>query len=488
MISTSREESWQGWEHDGAIAMSVPARSHGEDLVVFLHDMRLGDLPSDVVQGARGCLMDALGCGIFGSTQPWSLILAEEMLAEETAGAGTVIGQPQTLAAPAAALCNGTAIHGFELDDLIAESITHPAACVIPAAIAAAEAVDARGDVLLEAIVAGYEAMHRIGLALGVEPAKRGFHTTSLAGPIASAISAGKVMGLTRDEMLSAVGLACSSSSGIKSFAVGRGGGMVKRFHLGRSAETGVRMAQLARRKFQGPPSALDSRFGLLEVFGGAGASAEKLTQSLGHAWAMREVWFKVYPICGWIQPVVQLVLELRGPKPVAVDDVAAVEVGVSRYAAQNNGEPAPVDTMGAQYSIPYCVAAALTGNPRDPAMFQADAIGGQVSRQLAARVGIVVDPEAEAVYPAKFGARVKLTLANGQSSDRTVLECHGTPADPCSPGEMLEKFRLLAGTRLPAAAVSNLADLIENITEIPVRALMQPLREITPGLKKKFA
>jgi hypothetical protein len=52
----------------------------------------------------------------------------------------------------------------------------------------------------------------------------------------------------------------------------------------------------------------------------------------------------------------------------------------------------------------------------------------------------------------------------------------------------MLEKFKLLAGTRLPATAVSNLAGLVENITEIPVRALMQQLREIIPTSKKKFA
>ena len=94
------------------------------------------------------------------------------MLEEGTSGHGTVIGRQKQLSAPAAALCNGTAIHGFELDDLIAESITHPAACVIPAAIAAAEAVDASGTQLLEAIVAGYEVMHRVGLALGVEPAE----------------------------------------------------------------------------------------------------------------------------------------------------------------------------------------------------------------------------------------------------------------------------------------------------------------------------
>jgi 2-methylcitrate dehydratase PrpD len=468
--------------------MSGPELSHGQDMVSFLQGLRLQHLPADVVEVAKTCLLDALGCGVFGSTQKWSRLLADELLDEGAPGASTVIGHAQTLAAPAAALCNGTSIHGFELDDLIAESITHPAACVIPAAIAAAESVDAKGDVLLEAIVAGYEAMHRIGLALGVEPAKRGFHTTSLVGPVASVVAAGKVLGLNRDQMFSAVGLACSSASGIKSFAVGRGGGMVKRLHLGRAAEAGVRMAQLAKRDFLGPPFALDSRFGLLELFGGAGANPEKFTHALGKSWAISDVWFKVYPICGWIQSVVQLVLEQRGAQPLTPDAIASVEVGVSRYAADNNGEPAPVDTMGAQYSIPYCVAAALTGDPRDPAMYQAAMIQSPAIRELAARVTIVVDPRVEAVYPAKFGARVKLTFADGRTAERTVLECHGTPSDPCSREEMVAKFNLLAGTNLPANAVSTLAALVENVVETPVRALMQPLHQMSRPAARKIA
>lgn len=449
----------------------------GVDLLAFAHALRLSELPADVVDQAKACLRDALGCGIFGSGQAWSQILCEEMLAERSAGNSTVIGQSQLLSAPAAALCNGTAIHGFELDDLIAESITHPAGCVVPAAIAAAESVDASGERLLEAIVAGYEVMHRVGLALGVEPAKKGFHTTSLVAPVACAVAAAKVMGLPRDQLISAVGLACSAASGIKSFAAGHGGGMVKRLHLGRSAEAGVRMAQLASRGFLGPPFGIDSRFGLLEVFGGAGAQPERLSRELGEAWALRDVWFKVYPICGWIQSVVQLIGALRGERPLASDAVETVEVGVSRYAAQNNGEPAPVDTMGAQYSIPYCVAAALRGDARDPAWFRNDRVDDPETRKLAAKVVIVIDPAVEAVYPAKFGARVKLTRRDGSVAERTVLECHGTPSDPCSDRELVDKFHLLAGSRLPPAAASELAHRIDGVRELPVRALTKPLR-----------
>jgi 2-methylcitrate dehydratase PrpD len=455
--------------------------------VSFAHRLTLGDLPVDVIARAKTCLLEATGCGLFGSTQPWSRILLAEMAAEGAPGGCAVFGAARTLAAPAAALVNGTAIHGFELDDLIAESITHPAACVIPAALAAGEAVGASGTRLVEAIVAGYEVMHRVGLALGTEPAMRGFHTTSLIAPVACAVAAGKVMQIDLDQLYSAVGLACSAASGVKSFAAGRGGGMVKRLHLGRSAEAGVRSAQLAARGFLGPPFALDSRFGLLEVFGGVGADAARLTRELGRNWAIRDVWFKVFPICGWIQSVVMLLSEARGPRPLSIGQIKSVRVGVSTYAAKNNGERAPVDTMGAQYSIPYCAAVALLGEPRNPGSFLGEAISDPATRALAAKVEIVVDPAIEAVYPRQFGASTRLELADGSTYERTVMECHGTPADPCTEKEHFDKFRWLAGSTLPESAINELTRLIDAMpTLASVRDLTAPLRGVVPEERQR--
>jgi len=467
--------------------MSGRPEGPGQELVAFAHRLSLRDLPVDVIDRAKTCLLEAMGCGLFGSTQPWSQILLAEMAAEGAPGRSTVFGSPEPFAAPAAALINGTAIHGFELDDLIAESITHPAACVIPAALAAAEAVGAEGARLIEAIVAGYEVMHRVGVALGTEPAKRGFHTTSLVAPVACAIAAGKVMQLDLDQLYSAVGLACSAASGVKSFAAGRGGGMVKRLHLGRSAEAGVRSAQLAARDFLGPPFALDSKFGLLEVFGGAGADPARLSRDIGQTWAMRDVWFKVFPICGWIQTPVMLLVEGRGAQPRRANEIKMVRVGVSAYAAKNNGERAPIDTMGAQYSIPYCAAVALSGNPRDPRSFLSDAIAQAETRALAARVEVFIDPEVEAVYPRQFGASVDLELTDGTKFRRTAMECHGTPADPCSREEHLDKFRTLAGTVLADSAVNDLARLIDAVPVLAsVRELTAPLRSAAASPVKR--
>jgi len=457
---------------------NIPTRSRSRELVEFVHGLKLESLPADVVKRAKGALLDSLGCTLFGSLQPWSRIMAEEILAEKPRGRSTLIGRRETVAAPAAALCNGTATHGFELDDLLDEAIVHPGAIIVPAALAAAESANASGARLLLGIIAGYEILNRVGLAAGVESAHRGFHKTAVIGPIGAAVAAGIVLELSPERLMSATGLACATSSGIKSFAAGTGGGMMKRMHAGRAAESGVRMAQLAARDFTGPPSAIDGKFGLLEVYGGKTARPELLTADLGKAWAMECVYVKVYSCCSWIQAAVQQLVALRGPKPLEPADIKQVRIGVSAYAAKNNGEPAPVDIMGAQYSFPYCAALALAGDPADPAMYLEKAIRDAGRRALARRVELYVDDQMEAAYPKHYGSRIELVLADGERRTSFVLDPHGMPADPVTDDERLEKFSRLAGHAKSPARVREIVAAVQRADKLDsVRVLMKPIR-----------
>ena len=245
---------------------SLPARSTARELTDFVHALSIESVPRTVTDAAKWCLLDTLGCTLFGAPERWSQIMAEEMLAEGSKGQSSIVGHRQSIAAPAAALCNGTAAHGFELDDHLDEAIVHPGAIIVSAARAAAEGVEAAGSRLLLGIIAGYETLDHVGLAMGVEPSRRGWHKTAVAGPVGAAVAAAVVMNLSADQMFTAVGLACATASGTKAFATGEDGGMEKRMHAGRAAEAGVRMAQLAARGFTAPPTAVDGRFGLLEV------------------------------------------------------------------------------------------------------------------------------------------------------------------------------------------------------------------------------
>jgi 2-methylcitrate dehydratase PrpD len=394
--------------------------------------------------------------------------MAAEVLTEAPRGRSTIVGQRATVAAPAAALCNGTAAHGFELDDHLDEAIVHPGAIIVSAVMAAAEAVEATGARFLLGVIVGYEFANRLGLAMGVTPSQRGWHKTSVVGPVAAAVGAAKTMGLPVDEMQCAVGLACASASGTKAFAAGEGGGMEKRMHAGRAAEAGVRMAQLAARGFTAPPRAIEGRFGLLDVMAGEKARPELLAEGLGAKWAVEHVYVKLYPCCAWIQAAAQQLFELRGARPLTPEEVKSVRIGVSAYARAQNGNPLPQDTMGAQFSIPYCVALALTGDPADPNEYNDAALANAARRALAQRVEIVVDPEMEAAYPRHYGARVELELSDGRRKTSARLDPHGMPADPCSEEELEQKFLRLARRVRSADDASRILAQVGELTAAP--------------------
>ena len=371
-----------------------------------------------------------------------------------------------------AALANGTATHGFELDDIILGTLTHPGAAVVPAALAAAEQNGASGKRLLAGVVAGYEMMSRVGRALGAEHNNRGYHTTGVAGPIAASVAAGIIMGFDVPQLLSAIGIACSSASGIKAFTQGTGG-MVKRMHAGRAAEAGVLACELAKRGFTGPMQGIDGRFGLLEVIGGAGAHSEFLDQDLGVLPAITRVWVKVYPCCGFIHSTAHALETLKAENQLTPDQVKQIRVHTNRHTVEHNGAPEPREAMGAQYSVPFCAGVALAKDPRDPGAFAESNLWDPQVRALAARTVLAVDSHMDKIFPEHNGARVEVELNDGRTMQISIIDPHGTPADPCTPSEVETKFRLLAGTIKTGDTVER---IIEAVRGLPAEASLQKL------------
>jgi 2-methylcitrate dehydratase PrpD len=421
--------------------------SPARDLLRFGRELDLRGVPDDVLVAAKTLLLDAIGCGVFGAGQPWSRIVLDEVLEEKGRGPCSALGSDgAAVPAAAAALCNGTSMHGFELDDVMPRALVHPGCVIVPAVLAAAEAVDAPGSEVLRAVVAGYEAIGRISLALGTKPSEIGFHKTGIAGPAAAALASSLLFGLGEAETACAIGIACSAAGGIKSFAAGSGGGMVKRLHAGRAAEAGVRAASLARRGFTGPATALDGKFGLVEVYAGTGGDNRQLSSGLGDHWLLREVATKFFPVCGGIQGPVQLMLELRGARPLEASQVRNIVVGTSAFAHNHNGNYEPHDTMEAQYSLPYCVALAALADPAAPEGYEQAALAEPQVRALARRIDMVVDPDCDRVHPGKVASRMRLVLADGSVRQAETFDPRGSPLNPWSRAELQTKFRRLAG------------------------------------------
>ncbi|MBI3939069.1 MAG: MmgE/PrpD family protein [Betaproteobacteria bacterium] len=443
-------------------------------LVDFLLSLTTNELPSAVVREARIRLLDGLGCGLYGAVMPWGRIAAQVVYDEQSRGRATIYGSRVPAAPARAALVNGTATHGIELDDIVPGAHVHPGAVVIPAALATAEQHEAPGARLLLGLIAGYEAMARVGLAIG--EAGWGFHITGIAGPVGAAVASGVTLGMPHEQIMRAIGIACSSAAGIKSFTQGSGG-MIKRMHAGRAAESGVLACALAHRGFTAPLAALDGRFGLLEVYGGDKSNPQALDRDLGTRYAVSRVWTKVYPCCGVLHTTAQALHALRVEHGIEHGAIKSVRVGTNKRAIALNGEVAPKETMAAQYSMPFTAAVALVRDPKDPRFYTGDALDDPAVCGLARRIELYADPEMEALYP-RYGTRAEVRLADGRTLETKLLDAHGTPADPCTEDEAKEKFRCLAAVTNSGDSIAEVLSLAERLETLPsVAPLSKALR-----------
>ena len=435
-----------------------------QQMVAHLAQLTLEQLDERVLRAARIRLLDALGCGYYGAQMPWGKIAADVAYAEASQGAATILGHAAPIGPARAALCNGTAMHGIELDDIAEGTQTHPGAVVVSAALAAAEHCGASGARLLVAIVAGYEAMARVGRALG--KSSWNFHMTGIAGPVGAAVAAGMLMGLKTEQIIRAVGIACSCSAGIKAFTQGSGG-MVKRMHAGRAAESGVLACLLAQRGFTAPVAAIDGRFGLLDAFGDDHVNSDRLVEKLGQDYVVCHISTKLYACCGRIHTTAQALEALRAEHDFKPDEIDKIRVGAHASAVALNCSKEPKETMAAQYSLPFVAALAVASDPKNPRSFEGSALTDPVVCALAQRVDLYTDPEIDAMHPS-YGTRVEVLLKDGRKYAATLRNPRGSPHDPCTEPEIKEKFRCLAAAALESAAIEAILDVVESLERLP--------------------
>ena len=423
----------------------------GAQLADFLSDHRswLTERHRDL---ATAFLSDTLGCIVHGSGQPWARAAARHALRSGGGGPCLVVGAGGSASAAMAAFANGVSAHAFELDDVHEEAISHPGAVVVPAALATAQELGASGRDLLDAVVVGYEAMGRVGIAVGPAAHMRaGFHPTGQSGVFGAAAAVATLLRLDGPGMLDAFGLAASFASGTTEFS--QSGGMSKRLHAGRAAEGGLTAARLAADGVEGPTGGLDGRYGFCRITTTAPA-VDLLVADLGRRWMVDEITVKPYAACSDIHPLIDAALDLRAAG-VDPDEIVAVEAEVPSKAAEQNAMDGTTSVMAAQYSGPFNIAAAFLADPADPATYGADRITDPRIAALQAKVApLLASAELDATYAWKMGGRLRVHLVDGTSRERTVLGQRGSMHHPLTDAERRDKLRRLAGDRVDIAGL----------------------------------
>ncbi len=417
-------------------------------LAEYAVNLRYDDLPPEVVERARICLIDAVGCAAFGARFPWSQMVLETAKATGSGGPCRLPGLPGvSLHAPQAALALGTFSHAFELDSLRNPSAgVHPGATVALPALAMAQTMRAGGKALLTAIVAGTEVMGRIGVATLHQPEVRGFHAPGISGPFGAAAACASMLGLTAETTTNAFGIAGSLGGGLLAFAKAGTGGMVKRLHMGRAGEGGIIAVDLARRGFEGPASVLEGRFGLLEAYCDRSDPA-RLTAQLGEVWEMERLCIKPYALHVTAQPSVELIRAWIGEHRFGGDDIAALTIWASPKVVSHHSNAEPIDVMSAQYSTPFTVALAAYHDPSNPEVFNDATLADARVRALARRVKIVERPQDVGT----MGISMRIELNDGRVLDGKLDAFRGTPERPFSRADVKAKFDNATG-RMEAA------------------------------------
>jgi aconitate decarboxylase len=218
-------------------------------LATWASRLTLAAVPAEVVVHLKMCLLDSIGCGLFGARQPWGRTVSDVAIDLSGRGAASLFARREKVSPADAALANGTAIHGFELDDAHVASSLHPGAVALPASLVTAEVTGASGEQFLTALAAGYEVGLRLGVCAGVAHSTSGYHVTGTVGAVGAAAAAARALSLSPLQFAHALGIGATQAAGLY---VARLGAMTKRFHAGRAAQSGVLSAYLAQRGFTG--------------------------------------------------------------------------------------------------------------------------------------------------------------------------------------------------------------------------------------------
>lgn len=334
------------------------------------------------------------------------------------------------------ALLIGGLTHILEVDDLHRASVVHPGCVVVPAAYVAARARKAGGQDFLAAVLKGFEACCRVGMAVG--PAHyRIWHNTATCGPFGAAYAAGDLLGLNADQMVDALGNAGTQSSGLWQFL--ETGAMSKHLHAGRAAEAGLLAADLAALGFSGPPAILEGEKGFFRATC-PDAQPDRLLADPAAPWQLRLTSIKPWPCCRHTHPAIDAALELAS----RISGGTVRSITVSTYAAALDvcDRPLPTSEYEAKFSLQHCVAAALETGAVDFSSFDPLARGRHAD--LRSRVKLhVAEPYASA-YPVAWGAEIEVTMQDGTKLKAVRKDALGDPENPLDAEAMRKKAAML--------------------------------------------
>jgi 2-methylcitrate dehydratase PrpD len=451
-----------------------------KEIASFIVNTSYDDLPCEALRIAGRCLIDGTGVILGGSTDEASVILRKYLISIGGKEEAAVFGTKLRLSSPAAALANGTSGHAQDFDDTqlsnspgrIYGLLTHPTTPVLAATYAVGEEGRISGKKFLAAFMLGFEVECKIAEAINPIHYMKGYHTTGTIGAFGAATAAGKVLGLSEDQMRFALGIVASMSAGLRA----NFGTMTKPLHAGRAAESGVMAARLARLGYNADPNILENPWGFLKILGD-GFDSNVISGKLGKPYSIVEpgVSIKPYPSGVLSHPSMNAMLELVKEHDLIRQDVDEIYL----YAGSNILNPLryalPQTGLEGKFSIPFCLASILLRRRAGVKEFSDDFVRSPEVQELMRRVKTILDPEIEARGYTKIMSRVEVRLKDGRVLQKDSGPYKGGPENPLSEKELDEKFSSCAGLALPEKNIKGVLEMLKEMEKVPDIGILIP-------------
>jgi 2-methylcitrate dehydratase PrpD len=434
-----------------------------------------GSLSPQARAAALRAVFDLIACALAGRRTSGGAAALKAAPNTWGAGPASCWFSDLRLAVPGAAFVNAAFASMLDLDDGHRAASGHPGAPVIPAVLATAESHGADVERVLTAIAIGYEIGVRVAGARDVEMLHT-FDSGLWCGQgVAAAVS--WLRGLDPEKTAHAIAIAGTTAPGQTAT------GFTK--HMGNNVKEGIPFAtalglvavELAASGYTGPVDLLDDP---------ARYDRSVLLSGLGGSWLIETTYFKPYGACRWAHAAIDAVLEIKARHRIAAGAIENIHVETFAQALSLNNELAPATLESAQYSVPFCIAAAAVHGadallPIEPWLLKDAAV-----LAVSPRVTLSIEPDLDLMFPRRVPARVMVRTARGMH-ETTVLAPRGEPVNPMSDDDLTAKFFTIADRQISPVASAALLDAFELFRAGELAPLLATLGR-TPALAQTAA
>ena len=470
--------------------MSKNEKPVAEQLAEISINLKLKDIDRRTIDNAKIFLLDCLGCTLSGSRIESAKSVREAITGIDSGGSCTIIGTNQKSNPMLAALANGLAGHSQDYDDDHREGTQHSSVAVLPAVLALAEQYGKSGEEALLAFIIGSDVTIRAGEAFNGTSYYAGWHLTGTCGGFGSAAGSAKLMGLSVEQFVNALGVVGSTAAGLGEFNTC--GAWTKRFHPGRAAMDGVLAANMGKSNYFAPPTVFEGPEGFLVCFSYKGTEEKpmpngdyivsKLTDNFGKKWEMSDNSIKLYPCCRFTNNFCDCAIDIYN-QGCDYTKIKSIHAECNKFTDTKLCRPVdvkrhPLNVVNAQFSLFYETACGLVHGKVLPEHFTDESIKDPEIYRLSDLITWEINPEFEAVYPAKYPARVTVYMEDGTKYVGEVEYPKGDPENPATKEEVIEKFLINAKTVVDDSKAKRIIELVDKFEELKtLNDLMELLR-----------